>query len=104
MKVFFVRIHPARAGFLKTLTRKEKAIMGSHFAYWRQRLKDGQLILAGPVRMSPGTFGILIIRSKNLSEAERLVNQDPAVAARIQNYEIYPLKLSLYERTIGMAM
>ncbi len=60
-------------------------------------MAEHKLILAGPVPIDPGTFGILIIRAANLGEAEQLVQGDPSVAAHVTDYEIYPLHLALYE-------
>ena len=96
---FFVRIHPSRADFLSTMTTAESQAMELHFAYWKARMTEHKLILAGPVPISPGTFGILIIRAANLSEAEELLRGDPSVAAHVTDYEIYPFRLSLYEGT-----
>jgi uncharacterized protein YciI len=94
---FFVRIHPARAGFLATMTPVEGQAMQRHLAYWKARMAEHKLILAGPVPINPGTFGILIIRAANLAEAEQLVQQDPSVVAHVTDYEIYPFNLALYE-------
>lgn len=96
-KTFFVRIHPARANFLKTMTPAEGDAMNRHFAYWKARMGEHRLILAGPVPIDPGTFGILIVRAADLTEAERLVAEDPSIKAHVNDYEIYPLVLSLYE-------
>lgn len=96
-KTFFVRIHPARANFLSTMTPAENDAMSRHFTYWKQRMAEHRLILAGPVPIDPGTFGILVLRAANASEAERLVKGDPSVIAHLTDYEIYPLVLSLYE-------
>jgi uncharacterized protein YciI len=94
---FFVRIHPSRAAFLSTMTTAESQAMELHLAYWKTRMAEHKLILAGPVPINPGTFGILIIRATNLSDAEALVRGDPSVAAHVTDYEIYPLRLALYE-------
>lgn len=79
------------------MTPDESNAMELHFAYWKARMAEHRLILAGPVRLDPGTFGILVIRASDLAEADRLMQGDPSVAARVTAYEIYPLRLSLYE-------
>ena len=94
---FFVRIHPAHARFLTTMTNAEGQAMEAHFAYWKARMAEHKLILAGPVPIDPGTFGILIVRASTLAEAEELVQHDPSVIAHVTDYEIYPLNLALYE-------
>ncbi|HEV3090618.1 MAG TPA: YciI family protein [Candidatus Cybelea sp.] len=94
---FFVRIHPTRANFLTTTTNEERARLSEHFEYWKARMAEHKLILAGPVPIETGTFGILIVRAQDMHEAERLINADPSVAHHVNAYEIYPLRLSLYE-------
>jgi uncharacterized protein YciI len=94
---FFVRIHPARADFLATMTPAEDQVMQRHLAYWKAQMAEHRLILAGPVPINPGTFGILVVRAANLAEAEQLVQRDPSVVAHVTDYEIYPLNLTLYE-------
>ena len=96
-KTFFVRIHPAHPTFLRTMTPAEEDAMNRHFAYWKQRMGEHRLILAGPVPIDPGTFGILIVRAKDFRDAEALVAVDPSIKAHVNDYEIYPYVLSLYE-------
>jgi uncharacterized protein YciI len=100
MQTFFVRIHPARANFLSSIGESERDVMGQHAEYWRGELAKHRLIIAGPVPIEPGTFGVLILRAAGEKEAERMVQQDPSVAAGVTNYEIYPLKVAFYEGTI----
>ena len=98
---FFVRIHPERANFIKSMTPAEDQAMARHFEYWKARMAEHKLILAGPVPIDPGTFGILIVRAADMQEAERLVQGDPSVQAHVTDYEIYPLQLALYEGKLG---
>ena len=65
--------------------------------YWEGEMREHRLILAGPIPIEPGTFGILVLRAKDVREAEELVKHDPSVVAHVTDYEIYPLTLSLYE-------
>jgi uncharacterized protein YciI len=60
-------------------------------------MEQRRLILAGPVPIEPGTFGILIVRANGVEEAEELLKGDPAVSSGTMAFEIYPLRLALYE-------
>lgn len=94
---FFVRIHPARSGFIDSMTPAEGAKMDEHLAYWKSKMAEHALILAGPVPIKTGTFGILILRAADLNAAEELMRNDPSVIAHVTDYEIFPLRLALYE-------
>ena len=97
METFFVRIYPTRTGFMALPTEAETATLRRHFTYWQSRLADKHLILARPVPIDPGTFGIIILRADDRSVAEALLQADPAMAEHVMSYEIFPLRLSLYE-------
>jgi uncharacterized protein len=97
METFFVRIHPARGNFLSTASQLERDVMGRHAEYWSEKLANHHLIIAGPIPIEPGTFGILIVRASNETEAEEMVRLDPSVMANVMNYEIFPLKVAFYE-------
>ncbi len=97
MQTFFVRIHPSRSNFLSTMSESERDAMVRHAHYWREELAKHRLIIAGPVPVEPGTFGVLILRAADEKQAERMVQQDPSVAAGVTNYEIFPLKVAFYE-------
>jgi uncharacterized protein YciI len=94
---FFVRIHPARLNFMRTMTEQERAVMRAHYAYWKARLSERVLILAGPIPIPDAPFGIIILRACDAEEAEQLMRGDPSVIANVTDYEIFPLRLSLYE-------
>jgi uncharacterized protein YciI len=82
------------------MTESESDIMTQHARYWRGELAKHHLIIAGPVPIEPGTFGILILRAADEREAEHMVRQDPSVAAHVTDYEIYPLRVAFYEGTV----
>ncbi|MBV8728020.1 MAG: hypothetical protein JO233_09545 [Candidatus Eremiobacteraeota bacterium] len=96
-QTFFIRLYPAREHFLSTMTQAEAAAMQAHFTYWKARMAEHKLILAGPIPIEPGTFGILILRTTDKSEAEDLLRHDPSVLQNVMKFEVYPLNLALYE-------
>ena len=96
-ETFFVRIYPVREHFLSTMTEAERSAMQAHFIYWKARMAEHKLILAGPIPIESGTFGILILRTTDKAAAEDLMTHDPSVMRNVMKFEVYPLDLALYE-------
>jgi uncharacterized protein len=94
---FLIRIHPTRSSFVSGMTERESDFMRQHFVYWGDRLKERKLVLAGPIPIEPGTFGIVIVRADDTSEAEALIREDPSIRANVMAYEIFPFKLALFD-------
>lgn len=67
--------------------------MGKHFEYLKQKLKEGKLVMAGPV--TSGEFGLSVVETESEEEARDIMNNDPAVIAGIMKPEIYPYRVSL---------
>jgi uncharacterized protein YciI len=86
-------IRPPRATFISDMREHERALMGEHFGYLRQLLREGRLLLAGPALDPP--FGIIVLTAESEEEAWELVRADPSVAAGLQTPELYPFRVSL---------
>jgi uncharacterized protein YciI len=53
--------------------------------------KEGKLVVAGPLGKNDKTYrGIFILNVKTIEEAQKLVETDPAVKAKIFDVELYP--------------
>lgn len=89
----FLIIKKPRENFINTMTDTESEIMSFHFEYLKQKLKEGKLVMAGPV--TTGDFGVSIIETETEEEALDIMNNDPAVLAGIMNPTIYPYRVSL---------
>jgi len=89
----FLIIKKPRENFIETMTEEEGEIMSAHFAYLKQKLSEGKLILAGPV--TTGDFGVSILEVESEEEARDIMNNDPAVIAGIMNPTLYPYRVSL---------
>lgn len=89
----FLIIKKPRENFINTMTDGESEVMSAHFLYLKQMLKEGKLILAGPV--TTGDFGVSIVETETEDEAREIVNNDPAVQAGIMQPRIYPYRVSL---------
>ena len=66
--------------------------MGRHADYLRGKLREGTMILAGPVADPAGPWGLLILRVGSEAEARAVTDGDPVTkSGRGFHYEILPL-------------
>ncbi|MBN8585104.1 MAG: hypothetical protein J0M37_08410 [Ignavibacteria bacterium] len=89
----FLIIKRPRENFIETMTEAESEIMSRHFEYLKQKLKEGKLVMAGPV--TTGEFGLSVVETESEEEARDIMNNDPAVIAGIMKPEIFPYRVSL---------
>ncbi len=73
-------------------TPEEAQAASDHFAYYKQLHETETLILAGRTQ-EPPHVGIMIFEAESKSDAESIVNQDPAIiagvfTARVQSYRV----------------
>ena len=85
---------PRGAQFVEDATEEEVAAMRRHFAYLKQALEDGRLVLAGPA--TDGLFpGIVVFEAEDEAEARAFVDGDPSVQAGVMLAELHPFRVSL---------
>lgn len=89
----FLIIKRPRENFIETMTEQEAEIISKHFVYLQEMLKEGKLIIAGPV--TTGEFGLSIVETDSEEEARKIMNNDPAVVSGIMTPTIYPYRVSL---------
>lgn len=89
----FLIIKRPRQNFIETMTEEEAEIMSKHFVYLQEKLREGKLILAGPV--TTGEFGLSVVETESEEEAVEIMNNDPAVLSGIMTPTIYPYRVSL---------
>ena len=91
-KIFHCRLIPPRPDFAFTMTEEERALMGRHADYLRAKLREGVMIMAGPVADPAGPWGLLILRAGSEAEAKAVTDGDPvAQSGRGFRYEILPM-------------
>src|ERR1700754_1537516 len=91
-KIFHCRLIPPRPDFAFTMTEDERELMGRHADYLRGKLREGTMILAGPVADPAGPWGLLILRAGSEAEARAITDGDPvAKSGRGFRYEILPM-------------
>ena len=91
MEQFVYFIHAPREDFGATMTEEEQAVWGRHFELLQRRLDEGTLILAGPTLGKVNT-GIHVFEAPDEETAERMMNEDPAIASGIGKGELRPFR------------
>lgn len=90
--IFHCRLIPPRPDFAFTMTEEERALMGRHADFLREKLREGVVIMAGPVADPAGPWGLLILRAGSEAEARAVTDGDPvARSGRGFRYEILQL-------------
>ena len=69
------------------------ATMRAHFAYLKDALAAGQLVLAGPCEDL--AFGLVIFQAEDDKAARAFMANDPAIRAGIMTAELHPFRVSL---------
>jgi uncharacterized protein YciI len=93
-KLQFVYIYkPVKDNFNETATEEENKIISEHFLYLKNLLEKKILILAGPEINAK--FGIAVLEVYSEEEAEKIMNNDPAVANKVFTAELFPFRVSL---------
>jgi uncharacterized protein len=67
----------------KTLSSE---VVNLHAAHLAELDKDGKLVLAGPIPERSG--GLIVLRTKSLTEARAIAEEDPMVRGGYQTYEL----------------
>ena len=77
-------------------TKEDKAALDRHFTRFQEAAKSGELILAGRTK-EPGkkTFGIAIFRASDEAAAEKFMESDPAVVAKLMTAELHPFQMHM---------
>jgi uncharacterized protein YciI/uncharacterized protein YndB with AHSA1/START domain len=90
----FIYFVAPRPGLMQQMTDADKQAIDAHFQRFKDMLRDGSLILAGPT--DPPTVGIVIFKAADLAAAQALAEADPAVKAgtfTLKSVEAFSLAL-----------
>ena len=93
MPHFFCKLIAPRPSFAFDMNESEKALMGEHAAYWMSMLKEGAVLVFGPVMDPNGPFGMGIVEGADEAEVKRRTDADPVMKAGIGfKIEIIPMR------------
>ena len=82
MNYFFYKLIPPRSSFPEDMTEAEGRIMQEHFADWLDLMKEGKVVVVGPVLDPKGTFGIAVLEVEDESIAQDIASNDPAIISQ----------------------
>lgn len=82
---FVLKLIPSRPDFSQTMTDEERETMQAHVAYLQAMMKEGKVLVYGPVLDPLGVYGIAIASVEREEEVQELIQNDPA--GKINRYE-----------------
>jgi uncharacterized protein len=89
--LFLFRLIPPRADFAQTMTESEQAAMAGHQGYWQQLLRDGRVVVYGPVADPEGVWGLGVLRAADRAEVLEIAEADPSVTAGVNTFEVFEI-------------
>jgi uncharacterized protein YndB with AHSA1/START domain len=92
LRYFVLRLIPPRPDFARTMNAQEAGVMKEHAIYLRGKIREGQVVVAGPVADPAGDWGVVVARAMSASQVEALRDGDPAIKSALGlRYEILPM-------------
>lgn len=86
-------LKPVNVPMDEIMTTENEQAMTDHFNRLKVMLAEGRLVLAGPCEDE--AFGVVIFTAESDEDAERIMNDDPAVLAGLMTAELHPFRVSL---------
>ena len=68
-------------------------IVSQHFQYLKSLHAEGKVMMAG--RFSDVLIGLVMLTAENRIQAEEIMNNDPAIKAKIFHGELYEWRIAL---------
>jgi uncharacterized protein YciI len=87
-------MHAPREDFAATMTAEEQAVWATHFERLQRLLAEGVMILAGPT-LGRINAGIAVFEAPDEASAQRIMDDDPAIASGFVRGELRPFHVSL---------
>lgn len=89
---FLCRLMPPRPTFALDMNATERALMGEHASYWRQHMREGRVVVFGPVADPAGPWGLGVVRAKDVADVRAFADRDPTMSSGIGfRWEILPM-------------
>jgi uncharacterized protein YciI len=87
-------IHPPRDDFAATMTEVEQEAWGRHWERIQRLHAEGVIVLVGPT-LGPKNTGICVFEAPDEDAAQRIMEEDPAIAEGHAEGELRPFRVSL---------
>jgi uncharacterized protein YciI len=91
MMLFLFRLIPPRADFAQTMTADEQSAMAGHMEYWQRLLREGKVVVYGPVADPEGVWGLGVLRGADRAAVLAIGERDPSVTAGINTFEVFEI-------------
>ncbi len=105
MKHYCCRLLTPRATFPADITPAEVALMHEHAGYWRERMREGKVLVFGPVADPRGAWGLAVLQLADDEEPAALIDGDPVIRAGAGfRFEVHPMQAVLPELPPGGAL
>lgn len=98
MPHFFYKLSPPRPTFIRDMTPDEAAMMQQHTAYLEPFMRDGKILLVGPVLNPQDGFGLAILEMDNAEEVKAFGENDPSVKSGMNTFEFHPFRLGFLRK------
>jgi uncharacterized protein YciI len=73
------------------MTAEEQSAMAGHMEYWQELLRDGKVVVYGPVADPEGVWGLGVLRAADRAEVLTLGQRDPVIAGGIATFEVFEI-------------
>jgi uncharacterized protein YciI len=90
---FLYLLVPPRRTFVRDADAREREIMARHAEYLRAARDRGLLLMAGPTL--DGAWGVGVLQTGDIAEAEAFRDGDPAVASGLMIGQLHPWSASI---------
>ena len=88
-KFFALKLVPPRPTFAQDMTDEERSIMQEHIGFWMELMKQGKVVVFGPVLDPQAVYGLGIVAVDDEEEVKFMIANDPAI--KINRYEYHPM-------------
>jgi uncharacterized protein YciI len=92
---FFLKLIPPRPTFATDMTPDERALMQKHAAYWAELFKTGKVLIIGPISDPKGAWGMAVLETDLLADAQKMADNDPTVLGGLNKVEVSPMHVFL---------
>jgi len=98
LKQYLYTVQVGRIGMLTNPSEEDRRIAGEHIAYMKRLTEKGIGIFGGAVNdiRDSRHLGIFIFQAEDDTAARTIVNDDPAVKARLMRVCLYPYRIALW--------
>jgi len=83
---YFLKMIPPRVSFFQDETEEERKVMQNHVIYWAPFIKEGVVVVFGPIADAHRPYGSAVVRVDQREDLEAMIANDPANGIYI--YEI----------------